>query len=139
MSTSPIRIRRKRIKGWRMPEGAVSVTRPNRFGNPFYLEECSGEQYMRARFGRKVMTIGLSVERGQLEGVTVVEAYRAWLTGKPSVLYHYLMDEMELSRGTRKNTLKHIKRDLVGKDLACFCPLDQPCHADVLLEIANRD
>lgn len=24
-----------------------------------------------------------------------------------------------------------------GKDLACFCPLDQPCHADVLLEIAN--
>ena len=26
---------------------------------------------------------------------------------------------------------------LVGKDLACWCPLDQPCHADVLLEIAN--
>jgi len=27
---------------------------------------------------------------------------------------------------------------LRGKDLACFCPLDQPCHADVLLEIANE-
>lgn len=27
--------------------------------------------------------------------------------------------------------------ELRGKDLACFCPLDQPCHADVLLEIAN--
>jgi len=26
---------------------------------------------------------------------------------------------------------------LRGKNLACFCPLDQPCHADVLLEIAN--
>lgn len=26
---------------------------------------------------------------------------------------------------------------LRGKDLACWCPLDQPCHADVLLEIAN--
>lgn len=26
---------------------------------------------------------------------------------------------------------------LKGKDLACFCPLGQPCHADVLLEIAN--
>ena len=25
-----------------------------------------------------------------------------------------------------------------GSDLACWCPLDQPCHADVLLEIANR-
>ena len=28
---------------------------------------------------------------------------------------------------------------LRGKDLACWCPLDQPCHADVLLEIANEN
>lgn len=28
-------------------------------------------------------------------------------------------------------------QQLRGKDLACWCPLDQPCHADVLLEIAN--
>jgi hypothetical protein len=28
--------------------------------------------------------------------------------------------------------------ELRGKDLACWCPLDQPCHADVLLELANR-
>jgi hypothetical protein len=27
--------------------------------------------------------------------------------------------------------------DLRGHDLACWCPLDQPCHADVLLELAN--
>ena len=27
---------------------------------------------------------------------------------------------------------------LRGKNLACWCPLDKPCHADVLLEIANR-
>ena len=26
---------------------------------------------------------------------------------------------------------------LRGKNLACWCRLDQPCHADVLLEIAN--
>jgi len=31
-----------------------------------------------------------------------------------------------------------IRSALAGKDLACWCPLDQPCHADVLLEIANR-
>ena len=30
-----------------------------------------------------------------------------------------------------------IRYQLRGKDLACWCPLDQPCHADVLLEIAN--
>ncbi|MBA3273418.1 MAG: DUF4326 domain-containing protein [Chthoniobacterales bacterium] len=26
---------------------------------------------------------------------------------------------------------------LRGKDLACWCELDEPCHADVLLRIAN--
>lgn len=30
-----------------------------------------------------------------------------------------------------------LRRDLAGKDLACWCPLDRPCHADVLLELAN--
>jgi len=27
---------------------------------------------------------------------------------------------------------------LRGKNLACWCALDQPCHADVLLELANK-
>jgi Domain of unknown function (DUF4326) len=29
-------------------------------------------------------------------------------------------------------------KELKGKNLACWCPLDQPCHADILLELANR-
>lgn len=29
--------------------------------------------------------------------------------------------------------------ELRGKDLACWCPLGQPCHADVLLEWANTE
>jgi len=32
---------------------------------------------------------------------------------------------------------ERIRAALRGKDLACWCPLDQPCHADILLEIAN--
>lgn len=28
---------------------------------------------------------------------------------------------------------------LRGKDLACWCRLDQPCHADVLLKLANKN
>ncbi|MFD6699709.1 MULTISPECIES: DUF4326 domain-containing protein [unclassified Microbacterium] len=32
-----------------------------------------------------------------------------------------------------------VRAQLAGKNLACWCPLDQPCHADVLLEIANGD
>lgn len=30
------------------------------------------------------------------------------------------------------------REQLRGKNLACWCPLDAPCHADVLLEIANQ-
>ncbi|MBK7274882.1 MAG: DUF4326 domain-containing protein [Actinomycetales bacterium] len=32
---SPQRIQRQRTKGWRMPEGAVYVGRPTKWGNPF--------------------------------------------------------------------------------------------------------
>lgn len=43
----PIRIQRKRVKGWRLPGNAVSVTRPGKWGNPFkiadYIEKY-GEQ-----------------------------------------------------------------------------------------------
>ncbi|MGZ4562996.1 MAG: DUF4326 domain-containing protein [Mycobacterium sp.] len=28
--------------------------------------------------------------------------------------------------------------ELRGRDLCCWCPLDEPCHADVLLEWANQ-
>jgi len=35
MPSKPQRIQRRRVKGWRMPDGAISVTRPGLFGNPF--------------------------------------------------------------------------------------------------------
>jgi hypothetical protein len=31
-----------------------------------------------------------------------------------------------------------IRQELRGKNLACWCPEGSPCHADVLLEIANE-
>ena len=33
--------------------------------------------------------------------------------------------------------LQDLQWDLRGRDLACWCPLDAPCHGDVLLELAN--
>ena len=33
--------------------------------------------------------------------------------------------------------IREAKIELKGKNLACWCPLDRPCHADVLLKIAN--
>lgn len=34
-------------------------------------------------------------------------------------------------------TPKRIQRRR-GKNLACWCKLDSPCHADVLLKLANK-
>jgi hypothetical protein len=33
--------------------------------------------------------------------------------------------------------IDEIRAALAGHDLACWCPLDGPCHADVLLDVAN--
>ncbi|HWO40317.1 MAG TPA: DUF4326 domain-containing protein [Candidatus Eisenbacteria bacterium] len=38
-----------------------------------------------------------------------------------------------------KVTVDDIKGELRGKNLACWCKLSEACHADVLLDIANRE
>ena len=48
-----------------------------------------------------------------------------------------LAHAVELFRNSRE-TRRMDMAELRNKDLACWCPLDAPCHADVLLEIANR-
>lgn len=45
---SPKRIQRTRLKGWRMPEGAVYVGRPSEWGNPFSAMEI-GKAYPQDR------------------------------------------------------------------------------------------
>ena|ERR1035437_7044 len=87
---TPKRIQRRRTKGWRMPEGAVYVGRPTKWGNPFTVDEYGREEAI-------------------------------------SIFKYNLTDEQK----------QNARLELRGKDLACFCPLDQPCHADVLLELAN--
>jgi hypothetical protein len=48
--------------------------------------------------------------------------------------------EHELRHGGRHLAfgVEDVRRDLQGKNLACWCPLDEPCHADVLLAVARR-
>ena len=38
----------------------------------------------------------------------------------------------------KKNAILDSLEELRGKDLVCWCRLDAACHADVLLELANR-
>ena len=62
---------------------------------------------------------------------TVEEFQHWWETrGKGFVLF---ADRMDMLMGAMFQTDPHPLR---GKNLACWCPLDRACHADVLLEIA---
>lgn len=107
---APKRIQRRRTKGWRMPEGAVYVGRPTKWGNPFaavdVLEAYGGDE-----------------ARARADCVrSYREAIRRWCGVQEFDVIAFRPSEIATLR---------------GKDLACFCPLDQPCHADVLLELAN--
>jgi Domain of unknown function (DUF4326) len=42
-----------------------------------------------------------------------------------------------LTGGRLDITVDEVQRQLKGWNLGCWCPLDRPCHADVLLEVAN--
>ncbi|GLW34609.1 DUF4326 domain-containing protein [Actinoplanes regularis] len=33
--------------------------------------------------------------------------------------------------------IERVRQDLRGADLACWCPLDGPCHGDVLIRVAD--
>jgi hypothetical protein len=44
----------------------------------------------------------------------------------------------DLLAGRLPFTVDDVRRELRGKDLLCWCELDHPCHADMLLEVANR-
>lgn len=48
-------------------------------------------------------------------------------------------DAVRKYKSTMSEMLKQdVRKELKGKNLACFCALDKPCHADALLKIANE-
>lgn len=135
----PTRIQRKRTKGWRMPDNTVSVTRPGKWGNPFDLRK--GEHCWTA------IAHGFRADKpGRIAASVAI--YKAWvLNGKADhidcgLAIEHRGKEMRVGSSPAVTapappTLDEIREELAGKNLACFCPLDQPCHADVLLELAN--
>jgi hypothetical protein len=62
---------------------------------------------------------------------TAVARYREWLTNN---LAKEIASPVEWTPRPRRADIEALRR----LDLACWCPLDEPCHADVLLELANR-
>lgn len=146
----PQRIQRKRAKGWRMPEGAVYVGRPTKWGNPFGLGTSSGLVRIPAvhypdkpweyegrisapNFYHPYVKPDGEVIRCTVYAMTreqSVECYRAWLNG----------GGWPIAWAPRRTVMPEVVRtELAGKDLVCWCNPNQPCHADVLLRIANAE
>lgn len=139
----PQRIQRKRTKGWRMPPNTVSVTRPGKWGNPF--------DFRPSNCCWLALSYGCRGDRAGRQEASV-KAFREWIEPPPKGKKLVRM-ERGIRFGNDKEdiqigpcfvvgpppTIKAIRAELGGKNLACFCRLDQPCHADVLLELANRN
>lgn len=110
----PRRIRLSRAKGWRMPENTVKVDRSTKWGNPFVV----GED-------------GTAAE--------CVDLYRKLVLG---CLINF---SCRPHPAEQRVALRHVlgnSHALRGKNLACWCAIIShgayvPCHADVLLSIAN--
>jgi hypothetical protein len=110
--TGPVRIQRKRTKGFKLisPNGLpiVCVGRGSRWGNPFVV----------GRDGTAAECVNKYAD--------MLLPYRHH--GPNSNLFHLYISEANL---------EDIQLSLRGKNLACWCKEGTPCHADVLLELAN--
>jgi hypothetical protein len=116
----PERIQLSRRKGWRKPESTVVVARPSRWGNPIRIEKSTVPDLPFAVYGMIGNLLGLHGSMVEARE-HVVEVFRNWTD---SGNLHLLYPGADIA-------------ELRGKNLGCWCPLDQPCHADVLLELAN--
>lgn len=92
-----------------MPKNTISIARPGRYGNPYRIVE-TGTGLFNVYNGSMLI---------------------AWAISKDMAL--------DLSLEKYEEGLNHeeIKKELKGKNVACFCKTTERCHGDILLKIAN--
>ena len=112
--SAPKRIQLRRTKGWRKPEGAVVVARPSKWGNPFRVVQV-GQTWCVEGWGRR------------------------WTTASKEAAVVLAVDLYADAFGRFKSYGLPAPAEVAGRDLACGCPPASPCHADVLLDLANRE
>lgn len=93
-----------------MPENTVKVDRTTAWGNPFVVGK-HGESSARC-----------------------AHLFKMLLGGYIAISLRNVHEQ----QATYEHARAHIG-ELRGKNLACWCRLEAPCHADALLEAANRD
>ena len=133
----PIRIQRKRTKGWRMPLNTVYVGRGSRLGNPFRVVKLPDGKWSVKTDGNDKCTeilvkhCKVIYQTKKEAAIDAIKCYDFWLLpytheGGTMAEYYQAAEQIEAAIAT-----------LSGKNVACWCRLDEPCHADLLLKIAN--
>jgi hypothetical protein len=116
VESAPCRIQLSRKRGWRMPPNTVKVDRTTKWGNPFKPDLL----YIAGPMPKRVP--GLK-QGGPIGVAGAVEAFR-------TLMRTNLRKEPEKTRA--------LLEQLRGRNLACWCKVGEPCHADVLLRFANE-
>lgn len=111
------RIQRKRTAGWRMPVDTVSVTRPGKFGNPFTIQAAIDSGYANPDTAQRF----------------IVDCFRDWIGPSRSGRDWWQGPESDRRRKAILDGLSTLR----GKNLACWCKIGEPCHADVLLDLVG--
>lgn len=109
----PERIQLSRQKGYKMPPNTVKVDRSTRWGNPFNKTQIG------VAFFHHDLPAPIVALRDPPGLARCLDLYLAYLYGR-------LIDDREFLEPLR------------GKNLACWCKLGDPCHADTLLRLANE-
>ncbi|MGV8847605.1 MAG: DUF4326 domain-containing protein [Propionicimonas sp.] len=122
---APKRIQRQRTKGWRLPPNTIYVGRPTRYGNPYPV----GVLLTTPTLNGQVTFKG--------DAATVAYMFRVWAENDTNDPGDHTAQHAALRAALTAGLLR-------GHDLACWCPLVDPagnrvpCHADVLLDLANQ-
>ena len=135
----PERVQRSRQKGFKMihPNGLPNyyVGRPGKYGNPFKL--IGDAVYVDASHRRVVMDKWIYLCQGTEQ--TVQDLYRMVITDSFSadIIQIDVKSMYDINYWVNKFELLDLE-ELRGNNLYCFCGKDDKCHADVLLELANK-
>lgn len=146
--SAPVRLQLSRRKGFDLQAmsqatnalPAVKVTRPGRWGNPFDFRDSS--------FCWAALAYGCRGDAAGRQDASV-RAFREWIDNPAGRVAAVEIDpalvvgEKRMSLGPkievgRAPSITEVQMALRGKNLACWCKPGTPCHADALLEIANR-
>lgn len=114
----PMRIQRKRTKGWKKPLNTVCVDRTSKWGNPFRVGSL---------IPNDLYFIATEVLR-ETQGLTheMEHTYRLTLDDVLNCYKLYL----DLCIASKKLNIEELR----NKNLACFCPLTQRCHIEIIFK-----